>query len=46
MIIDRFAKIKVTLFSVLFVLTGEQMNHSSMNSKDVLSSFNILLGGS
>ncbi len=46
MIIGRFAKIKVILVSVLFVFAGEQMNHSSMNSKDVLSSLNILLGGS
>ena len=45
MIIGRFAKIKLNLFSVLFVFTGEQMNHSSMNSKDILNLFNIFLGG-
>ena len=46
MIISCFAKFEMNLFSVLFVIAGEQVNHSSMNSKDVLSSFNILLGGS
>jgi len=46
MIISCFAEIGMNLFSVLFVFTGEQMNHSSMNSKDISNLFNIFLGGS
>jgi hypothetical protein len=46
MIISCFAKFEMNLFSVLFVIAGEQVNHSSMNSKGISDFFNICLSGS
>ncbi len=45
MIICHFANIKKVLFVVLFVFSGEHINHLDMSSTDGLDSFNNLVGG-